>query len=247
MPTVLDLFQEHFFPPGSGAERDLAEATSKVLQVYSRLQSMAGAVMQRIADLPASEGYEPFFVSRGSNRFIARAMAALVRGHGKRCASEARGLPSVVKSIRFLSKGGRSQKPFIRNANIVLAAWNQTTIVEGIFDRAGLDVFDFVRELEAALTGDRAAADRIAQISKALLPHLSIPRGPKISAESAAHEFLKRCNGLRDDKSSYSWNEGRGEFTDAATKATQREFKNSRFDPRPARRRRQRKSELSAV
>jgi hypothetical protein len=66
---------------------------------------------------------------------------------------------------------------------------------------------------------------------------LSVARGPKISAASAAHEFFLAClEGIKEAQA-YTWSAVLDDFCDSVTKATRLEFEEPHFDPRPARRR----------
>ena len=87
-------------------------------------------------------------------------LASLTISRGRRRANESRRLPAVVGAIRFLAKPGRGRRAIRRKAEVLRAAWNETSI------------------------------RRITEIVAAVAPFLSIPRGRKISAASAAHEFL---------------------------------------------------------
>ena len=70
-----------------------------------------------------------------------------------------------------------------------------------------------------------------------IAPHLLVSRGRKVSAASAAHEFLLEDFGEMTGWRAYTWSFDEDGYTDPLTKATQLEFKNPDFDPRAAYRR----------
>ena len=120
----------------------------------------------------------------------ARGLARLTICRGKRCANESIKLPAVVGAIRFLAKPGCGRRAILRKAEVLLAAWEETSIVETIFDDADLGASEFIGLLRSVVEGREVACPRITEIAAAVAPHLSIPRGLKVSAASAAHEFF---------------------------------------------------------
>jgi hypothetical protein len=194
-------------------------------------------VIQRAAESPPSVGYEPFLVERSLDPILPRLMARLLVRRGKRCANESVRLPAVVGAIRFLAKPGRGRRMILRKAEVLLGAWEETSIIETIFDDASLRESEFIGLLKSAAEGHEVACPRITVIAAAVAPHLSIPRGLKVSAASAAHEFFLESVVGPIEPRAYTWNESLGKCTDPATEATRREFANSNFDPRPAYRR----------
>jgi hypothetical protein len=140
---------------------------------------------------------------------------------------------------------------------LLLAAWEKTSIIAEIFDEVGAsqpsfkeahsNVFEFVSLLQSAVER-REVASRLTEIAAGLTPHLSISRGPKISAPSAAHEFLLDYV-LPDKPPTFTWNAdaplphrairrtNKGDFTDSFTRATRQEFSNPYFSPQAACRR----------
>jgi hypothetical protein len=88
---------------------------------------------------------------------------------------------------------------------------------------------EFIALLRSAVEG-RVDSKRISEIAAGLLPHLSSARGPKVSAPSAAYEFI--LDGRDDFEKS-------GPFcsNNALAEATKREFGLDAFDGRAARRR----------
>jgi hypothetical protein len=78
---------------------------------------------------------------------------------------------------------------------------------------------------------------RLAEIVTVIAPHASVSRGPKVSATSAAHEFLLEELDQVTGSRACTWSDERGTFTDSLTEATRLEFGKPFFDPRPAYRR----------
>jgi len=185
-----------------------------------------------------SPGYEPLLIKAGWSPLLARGMAKLAVRHGRRCANESKWRRPVVDAIRFLAERQRQRRAIIRRAQLLLRAWNETSIIETIFDQAGLNETEFICLLQALVEDRQVDYQRITRIAGTISPRLSLPRGPKVSAPSAAHEFLlsepkivncaKRLAAVR---------ENRAEYVDPITQATRREFAAPDFDPRPARRR----------
>ncbi len=186
-----------------------------------------------------SPGYEPWLTARGVPRGVARALAFIIVRRGRQMAREAKRRPQVVNAIRFLAAGGRQKAAVTRKVKILLSAWEETSIVEELFDNAGRAEFEFIRVLKAIAAGDGTALQRAIEIAADLAPHLITSRGLKLTAASAAHEyFLEKviCKWERRAPA-YTWNDIEGKFTDAAAEATRREFGLEKFDPRPAYRR----------
>jgi hypothetical protein len=111
-----------------------------------------------------------------------------------------------------------------------LNACKETSIFPEIFDKAGLMESEFIDLLRLAVNEGRIETKRITEIAASLVPHLSAAQGPKISAPSAAYEFILEG---RDDF------EKSGPFCsdDSLAEATRLEFGLEHFDGRPARRR----------
>jgi hypothetical protein len=194
-------------------------------------------VVQRVAESPPSPGYEPWLIERGINPILARMMARLLVRRGKRPAKESVRLPAVVRAFRFLANPRRNRPAISRRVDVLLRAWEETSIIETIFDDAGLDEFEFIRLLKSVAEGHQVGYRRLTEIAASLAPHLPVRRGRKVSAASAAHEVFLEYAVMRMEPRAYSWNEPKGQFTDPVTEATRREFVRRPFDPRPAYRR----------
>jgi hypothetical protein len=194
-----------------------------------------GMMFKRIAESPPSKGYEPFLVNQGTDRIVARGMSQLAVKHGNRIANEHQCRASVVRAIQFLSNPRRSRPARLRRVKLLLAAANETTVVQTLFVEAGLEEFSFVRLLQSAAEGNDHAFAQLAEIARSL--PLKARRGPKIKAPSAAHQFLFEGLAEMKEPRAFTWNEVEGRCTDDFTEAARREFYLKRFDPRSAYRR----------
>jgi hypothetical protein len=238
VPTFIDRLQEYLTRPGVlGRMTPLQLACHDLLRPFSDFCILIGAVVQTVAESPPSPGYEPWLIERGSDPISARIRAHLAVRSGNRTAKEAQRRPSVVNAIRFLAKPHRNRPAISRRVNVLLAAWEETSTIETIFDDASLDVFEFISLLKSVAGGNEAAFQRLTEIAASIVPHLPNPQGLKVSAASAAHEFFLEELVMPTEPRSYTWNDFKGKFTDPVTEATRREFNLPDFDPRPAYRR----------
>src|ERR1700730_582177 len=189
--TVTDYFIEYLARPDVVERmKPWQTACDGLLKAFSGLCEQTGALIQRAAECPPSAGYEPFLVERSFDPILARMMARLLVRSGKRCANESVRLPAVVGAIRFLAKPGRGRRAILRKAEVLLAAWEETSIIETIFDDASLKESEFIGLLKSVVEGREVVWRRITEIAAAVAPHLSIPRGPKVSKASATHEVF---------------------------------------------------------
>jgi hypothetical protein len=138
---------------------------------------------------------------------------------------------------RFVAKPGRQGASISHRAQILLAAWDETSIIETIFADAGAHESEFIALLKSFAKGDKLARQRITEIAADLAPHLPTTRGRKVSAASAAHEFLLEESFPITKLRAFTFNDSKNDFTDPLTKATRLEFNDAYFDPRPALRR----------
>jgi hypothetical protein len=180
--------------------------------------------------LPPSRGYEPLLVKHGIPVAAARGLSELAVRHGKRRARESKWYRPVFAAIRFLGGRERQRRAVLSRAKVLLNACKETSIFPEIFDKAGLMESEFIDLLRLAVNEGRIETKRITEIAASLVPHLSAAQGPKISAPSAAYEFILEG---RDDF------EKSGPFCsdDSLAEATRLEFGLEHFDGRPARRR----------
>ena len=132
------------------------------------------------------------------------------------------------------STPGRRRRAILRRAEVLLAASEETSIIETIFDEAGLIELEFIGLLKSVVEGREVAWRRITEIAATIAPRLSIPRGPKISAASATHEvFLETVAELLAPRA-YTRDPISEIYTDRWTAATRQEFRDPDFNPQAA-------------
>ena len=158
--------------------------------------------------------------------------------HGERRARENKRTKSVLAAFRFLAKPNRQYRGIRSRAEILLAADEETSLIGTAFSKAGLHEEEFLKRLTAVVDGRPEDRSRIAAIAADIFPHLSAPRGRKITAASAAYEFIR---GLSPDLAKVNRRrriiEQEDQFIDPLAEATRREFQDPTFSPRSARRR----------
>jgi hypothetical protein len=248
MPTFTDLFAKAL-----GIDEAVAARVQELLSAKQPLRSKPdllftlpglnefaaalGLIFHRTMELPPSKGYEPFLLANGYNEISARGMAHLARRSGKRQASEAKRIRPVYDAIRFLAKT-RRKGAILYRAKLLLAASNETSIIETIFDQIGLHEAEFIGLLEAIVGKNAGDHERLTEIAAQVAPHLALPRGPKVSQPSASHAFV--VDGgvkLENRRRPHSRKDRTAENCDTLTEATRTEFNQPNFDSRPAKRR----------
>jgi hypothetical protein len=212
-------------------------ACHDLLRPFSEFCVLIGAVVQTAAESPPSPGYEPWLIEHGDNPIGARMRACLVVHSGNRSAKDGQRRAAVVSAIRFLAKPHRNRPAIFRRVKVLLAAWEETSAIETIFDEAGLDESEFISLLKSVAQGNEGALHRLTEIAASLAPHLPNPQGPKLRAASAAHEFFLETVVEPIRWPTYTWDPAKGTCTDPLTEATRLEFNLSRFDSRSAYRR----------
>jgi hypothetical protein len=242
MQAAVDYLAYHLFAKDPGTDifdEPLYPDAQIYVELYLQLLKMVGFVFARISELPPSRGLEPFFSAGGCDSIAATAFAALAVRVGKRQAKESKWHRPVFDAIRFLAIPGRKNSAILARAKFLITAWNDTSIIETVFDKAGLRETELIELLEATSKGENVDKRRLAEIAAEIAPHLSISRGPKISAPSAALDFLLEGGALEfiTKRRSRSRHSRSREYCDALTEATRLEFANPGFDSRPARRR----------
>ena len=215
----------------------MQSACDSLLDAFSGSCKQIKAVVQRVAESPPSRGYEPWLIEHGIDPILARMIAALSVRSGNRSAKERVRLPAVLGALRFLAHHRHNRRTIFRRVEVLLAAWEETSIIETIFDDADLNEFEFIQSLKSVVEGHEVAYHRLKEIAACLAPHLPTRRGPKVSAASAAHEFFLENVVMPRKPRAYTWNELEGKCTDPVTEATRREFECGHFDSRPAYRR----------
>jgi hypothetical protein len=243
MRAAVDYLADHLFarkPQNDVDQKTLLDPGAQVfVELFFQFTTMIGFAVVRTSELPPSRGYEPLLIANGCDPIIARGLANTAIRFGKRQARESKRHRPVFDAIRFLAEPGRQKRAIFTRAEVLIAAWKETSIIETIFDRAGLHETEFIDLLEAILNTEDVDYRRLPEIAAEIAPHLSLSRGPKISAPSAALEFLLE-NGVSElikGKRPSSWRSRSEEYCDALTEATRREFATSRFESRSVRRR----------
>jgi hypothetical protein len=199
--------------------------------------ALIGSSLSCIAELPPSRGYEPVLVENGIHPVLARGVAFLAVRAGRRMASESKRRRPVFDAIRFLAKP-RQKRAILSRAKILLAAWDETSIIETVFDEVGLQETEFIKLLQAIVQGQTTDLNRLAEICATIAPSLSLDRGPKVSAPSATHKFILESGiKLTEKRLPYARRDRTASNEDALTEATRLEFDRPDFDSRPSRRR----------
>jgi hypothetical protein len=198
---------------------------------------MAGAIAERAEDNFSSKAYGPYLEAQGFAPLLARGLGSLIISLGTREADGAKRVAPVVDAIRFLARGYRQKRAILSRAKLVLAASKEASIVDGLFRNAGLHKREFLSLLQTVIDGGAINRERISTIAAAVASSLPSARGRKARAASAAHELFLETNASFGLPSGYTWSEYAFDFVDQKTQVTRREFDDSRFDPRPARRR----------
>jgi len=150
-----------------------------LLRPFSEFCVLIGAVVQTVAESPPSPGYEPWLIEQGDSPIVARLRARLVVRSGRRSAKDGERRAAVISAIGFLAKPHRSRPAISRRVKVLLAAWEETSTIETIFEDAGLDVFEFISLLKSVAGGNQGALDRLTEIAAFLAPRLPNPQGPK--------------------------------------------------------------------
>jgi hypothetical protein len=164
-------------------------------------------------------------------------MAHITIKHGNRRARDSQRTKVAADAIRFLAKPGRHSDSVLTKAKLILDISEETTVIETIFTDNGFNEFEFLKLIRAVLAGDHSGLNRLSEIAASVSARMIVSRGPKISAASAAHEFIMEETQGKLDLGTYTYDDVVGDFTDALTIATRREFNDFRFNPKPAYRR----------
>jgi len=193
--------------------------------------------MAAVAAPPPSPGYETWLTEQKVDPFIARMITRLSVRAGNRVALESRTRSEAVKAIRFLAAPRHRRSAMQKRMADLLAIERDSSISEEIFKDCQHRWPPFVQALEAATSGDAEAFKKVVEIAQDIAPRLSIPRGPKVTAASAAHQFILKTANQKLGVSAYTYDPIINEYTDRLTRATREQFKLKKFDPKPAYRR----------
>jgi hypothetical protein len=232
IPTLYEHMEVYLRRP------DVPEQLKSLSESLISFFAMVGLAIVKMTELPPSPGYEPLLIKYGLHPIQARVMARIAVRHGKLRAAESEWHRRVFDAVRFLAERDRQRSAIFRRAQLLLEAWDNTSIIKEVFDEIGLSATEFIELLKALVEGRVVDGRRITEIAAHLAPHLSLGRGPKISAASAAHEFFLATIEHTTGAHAYTWNALEDNFTDPVTEATRIEFDEPVFDPRPAHRRR---------
>jgi hypothetical protein len=232
------LFPPHMTETEQVDQLQLAFETSHDPRV--QLLAWMGLELATLRRASPSKGYEPALVADGFHGLIARGVAKVAVRAGHREARESTLRRPVFDAIRFLA-APRQRRAILSRAKLILFAWNDTSIVETLFSNAAESETEFIKLLEAIVRGETADVGRLVDICAAIAPSLSLGRGPKVRASSAAHEFILE-SGIKLNKKRlpYARRDRAASNDDALTEATRVEFGVPDFDSRPSRRRRRR-------
>jgi len=225
-------------PDSSSVDRPVMVGQCSSPNLSTLYFACAVATIAGVREAPASIGYEAWLISKGCTPALARLTAALMVKRGKRIASDSAREPSVVEALRTLSRPTTASVARRRRVTSLLQAWEETSILETIFDHANVVVCLFAKELQRCADGACYDFSAIAEMARAAIAVWRPRRGPKVSAASAAHEFfLKHVVPDVDRPRAYTRSESAEDFVDEVTKATRREFNEPDFDPQPSCRR----------
>lgn len=206
-----------------------------LLEMLVQSACLFSGIIFKISELPASPGYEPMLQQHGIDPIWARALAHLTVRSGTRQAVEHQLRPQAVRTIKALASA--SAISILDLANDLFKLADESTIIDTLCCEVGLREFDLLDPLRRA-NGEQIDREHLARILQRLAPALQVPRGPKISAASAAHEFLLEGElPALLGRNAYTHSPTEDDFTDPLTKATRLEFGNPDFDPRSAHRR----------
>lgn len=235
MPSIIEGIAEYVQQqPDQPLVREQLE---KALEPFLNFFGMVGLLVLRTQNLPPSPGYEPLLVKESINPIAARGIAHLAVRHGKRVAHDSQWMKPAADAIRFFTKIRRHSDSVLAKAKLILYISDNTSVIETIFESAGLEEFEFLRLLNEVVDGNNRGIQRVAEIATSVAQTISIRRGPKISAASAAHQFIMEGTKDRVALRAYTYDYLKSDYTDPFTLATRAEFGAPHFDPKPARRR----------
>jgi hypothetical protein len=250
MPTVLDSLRRHLLGDKAADMLELyldimnARVFDGLRQKIPEKTNVARPDVVDIAEWTRpSPGYEPLLMKMGWDQFAARGIAKFVVRRARRRTKEDPLYRQVLGDIRFFAKTPRQRAAIVRRAKRLHAAWEKTSMVGDLLFKAGVDELVLMPLLKLLAEGHEGELNRIMELAARVASQLSIKRGPKVSAPSAAYEFLDRGQlGIKLGPWPKPQQDRPAEYVDALTAATRKEFKNPNFDSRPAQRRRRRES-----
>lgn len=196
------------------------------------------ASVAKVREVPISAGYEPWLISKGIPPIVARLMAALIVKHGRRLAADCAREPLVVESLRVLCDPAAGRLAKRRRVEILIRAWEETNIIETIFDHAAVNVCHFAEQLKACANRNFNDFSTPAWLAEQAIAAWRPRRGPKVTEASAAHKFFLSyvVRDLEQDRA-YTRDPVADDFVDDLTRATRMEFGEPNFNPQSSRRR----------
>jgi hypothetical protein len=242
MPALGEPLAAYFGRPEIAEQlKPLDEALVAARMVFESLFSgmvlMTATIAQRAEENFPSKAYGQYLKDRGVHPVCAQPLAGLAISLGTRTANESRQLADVVAALRFLAQGNRRKGAILSRARVLLAAHDETSMLDEIFRKAGLngtELSELVCLLKGAVDGAPLERDRIREIAAEVAPSLPSARGRKVSAASAVHEqFLETVDRYIGPRG-YTYSAYEDNFIDEQTRATRLEFGDPHFDPRPA-------------
>ena len=186
---------------------------------------------------PKDKGYGKFLETLGYDRNWAGMQAAMIVEEGRVRAATSKRSWEFAQALRRLANPGLETKAFLAAAKVAREAMDGTELTRGLFE--GLPRFAgllFIRALKFCLAGDLSHRVEVSRISKAIWRRVVVPRGPKLTHASAAHEYFLETQSIFED-AAFTWSPEGEDFTDPLTQATREEFDDPDFNPVPARRR----------
>ena len=242
MPTLGEQLTAYFGRPEIAEQlKQLDEAFVAVRMAYESLFSgmvrMTATIAQRAEENFPSKAYGQYFKEQGVHPVWAQPLGSLTISLGTREANASRQLAGVVEALRFLAQGNRRKGAILFRAWGLLAAHDETSMLDQIFGKAGLndtELSELVYLLKVFVNGGPLERHRIREIAAEVAPSLPNARGRKVSAASAAHEQLLETVERYIGPRGYTYSACEGDFVDEHTKATRLEFGDPHFDPRPA-------------
>ena len=150
------------------ARPEVAEQLKPWVEVFAgflkfpvAMGQMATAIAQRAEENHPSGAYGPYFKDRGIHPVWAQGLGSLAISMGTRRANESRRVGPVVEAMRFLSQGDRQKRAILRRTKVLLAAEDETSIVNEVFRKSGLHPAEFLSLLKAVVEGRMLERERI--------------------------------------------------------------------------------------
>ena len=160
-----------------------------LLQVYGAMFQMMWTIAQRAVESSPSIAYEPLLIEHGVKLVRARGLASLTIRRGTQHANESIRLPAIVGAIRFLAKPGRDRRAILSKAEVLLAAWEETSIIDTIFDDAKLRESEFIGLLKSAVEGREVAGGALRKLPPSSRPFYRFREGRRLAQHQRRMSF----------------------------------------------------------